>query len=267
MTKLATTLWGSGPRLVICHGFTQTSSSWGAFGRALSSHHTIVAVDLPGHGGSSDIEADVVGAAHDLLDTVGEEPFVLLGYSMGARVAMTAAMMQPRGLRELILIGGTPGILDDEAREQRRVGDEALASELEETEDVGGFLDRWLAQPLFAGLSDDAQDRASRMKNSARGLAMSLRKMGTGTQQSAWGFLDLIDVPTLLLVGELDPKFVSIAHGMHDELSISTLAIAPGVGHACHLEAPEPCVSVIEHWLDALHGSASPTANTTPTAN
>ena len=146
MTKLATTSWGSGPRLVICHGFTQTSSSWGAFGRALGSHHTIVAVDLPGHGGSSDIEADVVGAAHDLLDTVGEEPFVLLGYSMGARVAMTAAMMQPRGLRELILIGGTPGILDDEAREQRRVGDEALASELEETEDVGGFLDRWLAQ-------------------------------------------------------------------------------------------------------------------------
>ncbi len=91
--------------------------------------------------------------------------------------------------------------------------------------------------------------------------------MGTGTQQSAWGFLDLIDVPTLLLVGELDPKFVSIAHGMHDELSISTLAIAPGVGHACHLEAPEPCASVIEHWLDALHGSASPTANTTPTTN
>jgi 2-succinyl-6-hydroxy-2,4-cyclohexadiene-1-carboxylate synthase len=267
MTLLATTTWGTGPRLVLCHGFTQTKGSWGAFGEALGEHRSIVAVDLPGHGDSRDIDLDVVGAAHALLDTVGDQPFDLLGYSMGGRVALTASMMQPEALGALILIGATPGIADRAERAARREQDTALADLLESSDDLEGFLDRWLAQPLFAGLSPEGALRDARLANTTSGLAASLRHMGTATQQPAWGFLDMITVPCLLLAGESDEKFSRIASEMAQEMALATLAIAPGAGHACHLEQPRAVADVIERWLELTHASASPNASSTPTSS
>jgi 2-succinyl-6-hydroxy-2,4-cyclohexadiene-1-carboxylate synthase len=265
MTSLATSTWGKGPLLVLCHGFTQTSRSWGLFGELLGASHRVLAVDLPGHGASADLDTDVVGAAHALLDTVGAEPFDLLGYSMGARVAITAALMQPQGLEALILISANPGIADDAERAARRAADDALADALERSGDVEAFLDSWLDQPLFAKLRPDDAQRASRSANGAHGLARSLRHMGTGTQQPAWGFLELIEVPTLLLAGSRDEKYAALAMSMSEELPVSTLAVAPDVGHACHLEAPETCAQVVEHWLAAAHEMAKPSAKSTPT--
>ena len=267
MALLASSNWGEGPRLVLCHGFTQTRGAWGLFGESLATHHTIVAVDLPGHGAMADLDLDVVNTAHALLDTVGDEPFSLLGYSMGGRVALTAAMMQPRNLEALVLLGASPGIANEEERLARIAQDNELADELAQSGDVAAFLDRWLAQPLFAGLDDLSAQRAARLANTAEGLARSLRRMGTGTQQSAWGFLDMIEAPTLLIAGERDQKFTAIAHAMSEELPNSTVAIAPQSGHACHLEHPEAVAQVVTHWLEAIHASAKPKAKRPPTNN
>jgi 2-succinyl-6-hydroxy-2,4-cyclohexadiene-1-carboxylate synthase len=267
MPSLPVVTFGRGPRLVLAHGFTQHARAWGPFADLLSRHRTIVAVDLPGHGHAADLTEDVVGSAHALLDTVGDEPFDLLGYSMGGRIALAAAMMQPENLGALVLIGATPGISDASERRARLEADRALADALEASGDIEAFIDEWLAQPLFSGLTPATAQRDARIENSARGLAQSLRSMGTGTQQPAWGFLDMIDVPTLLLVGEHDAKFTALAHAMQKELSASTLAIAPGVAHACHLEAPEACADVVEAWLELVHPSASPSVNNTPTSN
>ena len=84
-----------------------------------------------------------------------------------------------------MLLGATGGIDDEGERTARRAADDALAASIE-ADGVAAFVDRWLAQPLFAGVPDDPADRADRRANTAAGLASSLRLAGTGTQVPVW---------------------------------------------------------------------------------
>ena len=78
---------GAGPRLVMAHGFTQTGRVWGSLDRRLAHDHEVVVVDMPGHGGSSDVTADLVGGALQLARVGGRAGY--LGYSMGRGSAST----------------------------------------------------------------------------------------------------------------------------------------------------------------------------------
>ncbi len=265
MTILNITSWGEGPLLVLCHGFTQTSTSWGHFGDLLGRHHSIVAVDLPGHGASRNIDADLEETAKVLEATIGEQPFDLLGYSLGGRVALTTALMRPAGLQRLVLIGATAGISDESLRSTRRERDDALASEIVTEDDLGAFLDRWSSQALFSTLRPDPRDRASRLQNTPSGLAQSLRRMGVGTQRPSWSELGSLATPTLLLAGARDDRFVDIARTMATLMADATFSVVPGAGHACHLEQPALCASIVEHWLAGTHPMARPAAKSAPT--
>lgn len=240
---------GTGPRLVVVHGFTQTGRSWGRFGALLEPGRQIVQVDLPGHGGSSDVRADltetgalVVGAAADGV------PFDLLGYSLGARVALHAALDHPGTVRRLVLIGGTAGIEDPEARAARRRRDEAMADALERDGDVEAFLERWLAAPMFSGLRDPGLDE--RRRNTAAGLASSLRLAGTGTQAPLWERLACLEVPALLLAGADDVRFAVAAARMARAMPNAAVSLVPGAGHAAHLAQPALAARMVAQFLD-----------------
>ncbi|HEV8297928.1 MAG TPA: alpha/beta fold hydrolase, partial [Acidimicrobiales bacterium] len=105
---LATTVVGQGPRVVLVHGFTQTSRCWGPFLDGLAAENRVVAVDAPGHGGSRAVAADVAESARLLGETAGEAIYV--GYSMGGRIALRLALDRPELVRALVLIGTSPGI-------------------------------------------------------------------------------------------------------------------------------------------------------------
>ncbi|HEX4082325.1 MAG TPA: alpha/beta fold hydrolase, partial [Acidimicrobiales bacterium] len=199
---------GSGPRLVLAHGFTQTGRLWGPFGQALGVGRELVRVDLPGHGRSSDVRADVADSSTLLAATTGDAPCDLLGYSLGARVALHAALARPDTVRRLVLVGGTAGIDDATARAARRARDDGLADDLERSGEIDGFVRRWLAAPMFAGLVTPAPDE--RRRNTAAGLASSLRLAGTGTQEPVWHRLPGLPVPTLVLVGAVDLRFAAL---------------------------------------------------------
>jgi 2-succinyl-6-hydroxy-2,4-cyclohexadiene-1-carboxylate synthase len=77
------------------------------------------------------------------------------------------------------------------------------------------------------------------MQNSEQGLANSLRGIGTGVQPSWWHRLNTLEVPTVLIVGELDLKFVTIAEEMHRLLPNSELVVIRNAGHTVHLEQPK----------------------------
>src|SRR5690606_23536537 len=109
-------------------------------------------------------------------------PATYVGYSMGGRLALHLALARPDLVRRLVLIGATGGIDDEDDRAARRAADERLAAHLEQV-GVATFVDEWLAQPLFAGLSPTAAARDERLANTAEGLASSLRLAGTGTQE------------------------------------------------------------------------------------
>ena len=242
--ELHATISGSGPRLVLVHGFTQTGRSWAPIASQLTDHFEVVTVDAPGHGGSTGVETDLVGGAELLGATCGGATYV--GYSMGGRLCLHLALARPELVERLVLVSATAGIEDAGERANRRTADDALATSLER-DGVDAFLDRWLAQPMFATLTDTGLE--DRRRNVAAGLTSSLRLAGTGTQLPLWDRLSSLTMPVLVVAGALDTKFVAIAERMADAIPDATLAVLDDAGHTVHLERPEAFVDVLDGWL------------------
>ena len=181
-------------------------------------------------------------------------PPVVIGYSMGGRTALHLALAHPHSMSGLVLIGATPGIVDDAARAERRQADADLANRIRR-EPIGEFLDRWLAQPLFAGLEAEAAAREARLANRSEGLASSLECCGTGSQEPLWDRLNELKMPVLLITGSEDAKFGALAREMSAAISADrpdadvTIAELPGT-HAVHLERPSETAECITRWLD-----------------
>ncbi len=235
--------------LALVHGFTQTGRSWGRLARRLAASRTVVVVDAPGHGGSADERLDLWGAGRAVLEAVGRAD--LLGYSMGGRICLHAAVADPASVGRLVLVGATAGITDPAARERRRADDLALAATLERDGDAGlpGFFERWLASPLFAGLDAEAVGLDARRENTAAGLASSLRLCGTGAQQPLDDRLGVLTMPVLLVAGAHDGKFRAEAERLRAGIRGAEVAVVEGAGHACHLERPDEFLAVVEAWL------------------
>ena len=248
---------GSGPPLVALHGFTQTGRLWGAFGDLLEKDFTIVAVDLPGHGDSGGTRADLSTASGLVAEAVqgvlGDESCDVLGYSLGARVALHAALGDELNLRHVVFIGVTAGIEDEGLRDQRRAADEAMADQLESSGDVGAFIDHWLSGPMFNRLTETgAADRTERLRNTAEGLASSLRLCGTGTQMPSWDRLGSLAAPVLALAGTDDIRFAGHALRLARLVPRGVATLVPGGGHAVHLAQPAPVARLVSHWLRAV---------------
>ncbi len=238
---------GSGPRIAFLHGFTQTSASWRAVAERFAERWTVVHVDLPGHGTAGELRATLDEAADLLAAEVGAAAWV--GYSLGARHALHVALRHPAIVERLVLLGGTAGIDDPGERAARRASDEELAVSLER-DGVAAFLERWLANPMFAGLPRHAAGLAERRANTSAGLAASLRLAGTGTQQPSWDTLAELRMPVLVAAGEEDVKFSALGRRMTRAIGPNAqFAAIAGAGHAAHLEQPDAFVALLEEFL------------------
>ena len=241
---------GSGPAVVLLHGFTGSVESMEEIARRLRVRHRVVRVDLLGHG-SSDAPEDLapyrmercaaqlarvaqalrLGAAH------------WLGYSMGGRVALALAAWHPERVRSLCLVGASAGFADPAARARRARHDESLADSIER-DGLEPFVERWMALPLFAsqarlGAEALAQARSQRLRNRPHGLANSLRALGSGAQPPLHAALGDLHAPVALVVGEEDAKFRALAGKIARALPDARVLVVPEAGHAAHLEQPE----------------------------
>jgi 2-succinyl-6-hydroxy-2,4-cyclohexadiene-1-carboxylate synthase len=242
---------GSGPRLVLLHGFTQTGRLWGRFGELVGRRRTLLAIDLPGHGASGEVRADLPTGAGLIAEAAGPEPFALIGYSLGARFALHVALVTPSAVSRLVLISGTAGIEDEADRKRRQRSDEELAARLEGADDVIEFVTSWLAAPMFATLRGDDAGTAERARNTPGGLASSLRLAGVGAQKPLWDRLGEIAVPVLVVAGATDPRYQALGVRLAAGVPDGTLAVIPGAGHAAHLEQPGLTAAVVSSWLAA----------------
>ena len=250
---------GQGEPLLLLHGFTGSVEAWGsAILDPLSRSFDVIAVDLPGHGRSfTDAEparyamAELHADLCELLDRAGTPRAVWVGYSMGGRVALAAAVRMPDRVDTLILESASPGLRTESERAERRAADGRLAGELEE-HGVETFVDAWMALPLFSSQSALPESvrtaaRIRRVRGSASGWAASLRGIGTGAQASQWDALDRVQCPSLILSGSRDRKFDAIAAEMHAGIPGALRSTLSGVGHQTHLEAPT-------EWLREVTG-------------
>jgi 2-succinyl-6-hydroxy-2,4-cyclohexadiene-1-carboxylate synthase len=228
------------------HGFTQTAECWAPIDEALADHE-LVRLDAPGHGQAADVRLDLVDGARAMAERAGRGTY--LGYSMGGRFCLHAALARPDLVERLVLVSATAGIDDEAQRQARRATDDALADHVLAV-GVPAFVEEWLASPLFAGLSPERAHRRARLANGAEGLASSLRLAGTGTQIPRWDQLGELTMPVLVVAGAHDAKFVALAERLaHGIGSGAELAIIPGAGHTAHLEQPEAFLAVLQPWL------------------
>src|SRR3954470_5022962 len=248
-------MWRVAPTVVLLHGFTQTRHSWRRTVQALGGRYRALVPDLPGHGHAlhRTPSFDAVTAYVRALAPArgGEERSArggggctLVGYSMGGRIALHAALtLHPD---RLVLIGAGPGLPDPAERAARRARDEALAVRIGDI-GVDAFAREWGAQPLFAGQPERvaAAAYADRLRNSPEGLAGALRGLGTGVMEPLWDRLGELTMPVTLIVGERDEKFRAIAARMLERLPDARLTVVQGAGHAVQLEAPDAVARAI----------------------
>ncbi len=245
--------------VLFLHGFMGSANDWAdVMGRLEPAYHGL-AVDLPGHGGSTglaDAAYTMDGAAQalvDLLDERGVERCAVVGYSMGGRLALYFAMRFPERCRVLVLESASPGLATAQEREARRKVDHARAVRLE-TEDFEAFLNQWYRQPLFAslahhkGLTEQMVER--RLANDPRELARSLHGMGTGGQPSLWERLSELWVSTCAVVGARDPKYVEIARRMAALSPRMNAMVIPEAGHNVHAEQPRRFATLLHAFLE-----------------
>ena len=249
MPPLAAVRAGDGPTVVLVHGFTQTATSMAPLTERLAVTRHVVAVDLPGHGGSSGVSADLEEAAVLVADAARGEPFDLVGYSLGGRVALHVACLAPPGLRATAVVSASPGIADHDARNRRLARDVALADELEERGDVGAFLERWLRNPMFATLPADRADLDGRRANTASGLADSLRRCSVGAQRWLGDELAEATTPVLMVCGARDDPFVAAACALAARSPAVGASVVPGAGHVAHLERPDVVARLLDHFF------------------
>ncbi|MFP2896584.1 2-succinyl-6-hydroxy-2,4-cyclohexadiene-1-carboxylate synthase [Corallococcus sp. 4LFB] len=257
---LAYDTWGEGPHtLLALHGFTGSGASFGHLRPLLGRSVRVVAVDLPGHGRTPlpektgrDGFLETVDAIVQLARGLGGH-VDLLGYSQGARLALGAAVQAPECFGRLIMESGSPGLHRRQERSERREADAKLVDFIR-AKGVDAFVERWEALPLFDGLRrlpepEQAALRERRKACTAQGLAGALETLGLGVQPDYWPSLHRQRLPTLLLTGDQDVKFTTLARRMAAELPVVWRHAFAGVTHAPHLEAPEEYVREVLSFL------------------
>ncbi|MFC0523930.1 2-succinyl-6-hydroxy-2,4-cyclohexadiene-1-carboxylate synthase [Pontibacillus salicampi] len=247
---------GDGPPVLLLHGFTGAHSTWSDF---MSSHPSLhcVAIDMPGHGRTEgDLDFTMESVCKDiatLLDYLQLDEVHLLGYSMGGRTALSFAMIFPERVASLTLESASPGLGTVQEQLARQTKDESLAEQIE-AKGVEAFVDYWETLPMFSTQQDLPYNtqhviRKERVQHSAKGLAASLRGMGTGIQPSWWDRLSTFEQPVLLITGEKDEKFTSIAKKMENQFQNARHVEIKQAGHAIHVEQTRFFGKIVDDFI------------------
>ena len=173
---------------------------------------------------------------------------VLLGYSMGGRLALHALLENPHPWQAAVIVSAHPGLEQESERIARRGSDaewatQALAGDWQQ------FLSRWNAQPLLgAAALRDAQASGTLIMR-RREIARSFVDWSLGAQSSLWERLAEISIPVLWIAGENDPRYLALAERAVSMLPNGHLATAPAAGHRVPWEAEEWFAEQVAHFL------------------
>ena len=191
-----------------------------------------LSVDLPGHGDSAWLGGNVHDALRSLLATLGAScpapsQLVLIGYSMGGRLALQLAAQSPWRVAAVIVLSGSPGIANERARQERLARDTQLASRLRtmtSVEFAAWLREEWYRAKIWGALSEHERFELmlARRTEGARpsDRAASLEQESVGRQPSLLQWLEAPPMPVLFLAGAADPAYSRFAR----ELGAAALA-------------------------------------------
>lgn len=248
---------GSGPALLLVHGFGGAKEDFADHIDALAERHRVVTFDHRGHGESDAppeldaysldrMAADVLGVA----DALGIDGFRLLGHSMGGMVARRVVLAHPARIDALVLMdtspGPVPGIDPELVEEAATVAVEEGKDVLKPLLDAAATLETPSYQRLLAERPgyQEFEDRKWSTLSIVMWAAMA-REMARQPDQLA--LLANVQCPTLVIVGEEDKPFVDASRRMAATIRGAQLVVVPDAGHSPQFENPRV-------WLEALEG-------------
>jgi pimeloyl-ACP methyl ester carboxylesterase len=239
---------GTGPAVVLVHGTALSQVIWRGFGyvRDLSADHTVITLDLRGHGRSDKphqqsayrmefFVADVLS----VLDQLAVERAHYVGYSLGGRVGFSLIEAAPQRVARFVSAAGAPG---NRPGAFDRVFFPGCIDVLE-TAGMAGFIERWQEH---SGAPLDAATRGAIAANDAQALAAYMRtaELDTGVPDQQ---LADASTPTLMLVGSQDEERLAAAEHVH-ALGRAALTVIPGATHGDLLRQPA-AIAAIRHFL------------------
>ena len=242
---------GSGPPLLLVHGFLGGIAEWNDLTTRLAPSFDVIAVDLPGFGGSAGLPAPATLAGYgdlliQVLDTLGIERCMLLGHSLGSMIAQQFALDHGHRVQRLVLYGAAstgqlPGRFEtfDATIERFRRAGIAQGSE--------AIIASW----FVAGHSHAAYPMYRRMADAAN----TETAIATLRAIAAWQVterLGEIGVPTLVIGGDRDRSTEPAEQfRLWRGLPRGQLCILPNCAHAAHLEQPELFCQLLSGFLHA----------------
>ena len=241
--NLAYTDVGTGPPIVLIHGYPFNRSLWTEQTEALNSKYRVVAPDLRGFGESDSSEATATMArmAEDvaaLMDALAIEQAVIGGLSMGGYVALAFARMFPARVKALVLADTRAQADSEEGKQTRHQQAEKALSE-----GMAGIADAMLPKLLTPETVSKRPELVKRvrdmmLKTKPGGAAAALLGMAERDDQS--DFISMIHVPTMILVGR-DDAITPLADSerMHSKITTSHLVVIENAGHVSNLEQTE----------------------------
>ena len=243
--------------IILMHGFMGSGAIFEQLSLELAHDARVIAFDLLGHGSSEGAEMhyrfstnEQVADLRSFIEQMNDRPIILMGYSMGARLALSFATKYPQLLSGLVLESGSFGIEDPTEAQKRQSLDGHRTDEIQAN--FNDFLARWNAMPLFQSLHSKAlpSEYASIQKfQDPIWMANSLLGFGTGTMPCLHNELSKLEVPTQLMVGGDDTKFIAINQRMHQQIPNSYLSIIRKSGHRVHVDAPEQWLQTVQPFI------------------
>ncbi len=217
---------GSLSTLICIHGFLGRAQDWDS---VMPRHYSRVGVDLFSTDQENGTQWDLrsLGSEVNIVGGLQRAPRVVVGYSLGGRIALEALLDQPQNWAGAVIISAHPGLSDPEERKKRMLSDEVWAERFVR-EDWQGLLVHWNAQSVFQGSEVPLR---SELDFSRTALAGVLRGCSLGRQRDLRAELKGLDLPILWVVGEKDQKFLKLAQEVAGINSRIELAVLSGASH------------------------------------
>jgi pimeloyl-ACP methyl ester carboxylesterase len=240
---------GSGPPLLLTHGFSSTSAMWQGQIDALAKDHKLVLWDMRGHGRSDYpddpslySEALTVGDMAAILDAVGAERAIIGGLSLGGYMSLAFYRAHPERVRALLIIDTGPGFKKDDAREAWNARAYATAERFE--------------REGLEVLKSGSAERSSVTHRDAKGLARAARGMLTQRDARVMELLPEIKVPSLIVVGADDTPFLAASDYMAAKIPGAQKVVISAAGHAVNIDQPQAFVDAVVPFLKNLPQAA-----------
>lgn len=249
--KIAYREAGQGDPVVLIHGVGMQSAAWGPQIEALSKTHRVLALDMPGHGGSDPLPEgsrieDYVRWLRAVLDGLGLRRVSLAGHSMGALIASGFVVSHPDMVSRVALLNGV-----HRRDPETRAAVEARAATIRE-----GHFDT--ATPLRRWFGEGPGDEAARIQVAEwlgavdpAGYATAYTAFAKGDATYADSFA-AITCPLLALTGEDDPNSTpAMSRAMAEAAAHGKAVIVAGHRHMVNLTAADIVNDELRGWLEA----------------